>query len=78
MWERMGIVTLLPFLLKDKALAMSATSLLSIWVFLFKFVLREREHAGAGGAESEGERENPKQAPHCQHRAWCGARTHTP
>ena len=24
----------------------------------------------------EGQRENPKQAPHCQHRAQCGDRTH--
>ena len=26
----------------------------------------------------KGERENPKQAQHCQHRAWRGARTHKP
>ena len=29
---------------------------------------------GKGGRERE--RENPKQAPYCQHRAWCGAWTH--
>ena len=33
-----------------------------------------------GGAEGEREREreNPKQAPHCQSRALCGAQTHKP
>ena len=30
---------------------------------------REREITSRGRAEREGERENPKQAPHCPHRA---------
>ena len=36
---------------------------------------RERERAGEGQRER---RENPKQVPHCQHRAWHGARTQEP
>ena len=38
------------------------------------FILREIE----GGEEREGERQNPKQAPYCQRRAQCRARTHKP
>ena len=43
------------------------------------FVLRERKRAGVGQREREREREreneNPKQAPHHQRRAQCGAQT---
>ena len=38
---------------------------------------RDRESASRGGADREGERENPQQALRGQHRARCGARTHT-
>ena len=41
--------------------------------FFLKFICLFREQ---GGAEREGE--NPKQVPHCQHRAQHGARTHKP
>ena len=53
-----------------------------VFIFIFcLFILREREkeqeregenvHTSRGGAEREGGRENPKQAPHCQHGAQC-------
>ena len=35
---------------------------------------RERENR-SGGTEGDGERENPKQALHCLHGAWCEAQT---
>ena len=42
-----------------------------------KFIYFERERKREWGeAEREGERENPKQAPNCQHGAQCGTRTH--
>ena len=45
--------------------------------FKFIYLLRERGEGGReGGGQRERERENPKQAPHCQHRAWCGTRSH--
>ena len=48
-----------------------------VCVCLSSFILRERESA-QGREQNERETENPKQAPHCQHRARCGARTHEP
>ena len=39
--------------------------------FLSLFILKE----GRGGKRERGERENPNQAPHCQHRAQCRAQT---
>ena len=48
------------------------------------FILRERESESKGEhmhkwerGETE-ERKNPKQAPHCQSRAQCGAGSHEP
>ena len=43
---------------------------------LFIYLERNRDNMSGGGTEKEGEREDPKQAPRCQHRAQCGARTH--
>ena len=40
---------------------------------VYLFNLRAREQESRGGAEIEGDRENPKQAPHGQHGAQCGA-----
>ena len=50
-----------------------------IHLFFFERESKSRQ-AGEGGAEREKEREReyPKQAPHCQHGARCGARTHEP
>ena len=44
---------------------------------IYLFILRERERGSVSriGAETEGERENPKQAPHYQHRAQRGAQS---
>ena len=49
-----------------------------LFFFVYLFILRELGDRGwewvcVGGTERE--RENPKQAPHCQRRAWCGAQT---
>ena len=44
-------------------------------IYLF---LREREREQAGEGHTKGKRENPKQAPHCQQGAQCGAWTHEP
>ena len=45
--------------------------------FKFYFFIFERDwNSVSGGGQRERERENPKQAPHCQHRAWCRAGTH--
>ena len=44
------------------------------WFFQCLYIYFERETevgASRGGAENEGERENPKQAPRCQHKAPC-------
>ena len=46
-----------------------------IWINML-FILREREWAST--QEGQRERENPKQAPHWQHRAWCRAQTQEP
>ena len=49
------------------------------YFFVCLFVLketeseRERESTSWGEEDREGESENPKQAPHCQHRALCRA-----
>ena len=40
-----------------------------IFLTLFIYFERDRNNASGAGAEREGERENPKQIPHCQHRA---------
>ena len=49
------------------------------WFFMFIYLFWERERESEqGGAEREGERENPKQAPYCQHRAPHRAWTHKP
>ena len=52
--------------------------LLSLFIYLFIYFERERgrERAWVEEGQRERERENPKQAPHCQRRAWCGAPTH--
>ena len=54
-------------------------ALCSFFFFFFKFIYlfweRQRQPGGGRGREREGERENPKQALHCQHRVWRGART---
>ena len=42
----------------------------------FKFIYFERDSTRGRRAERKGGRENPKQAPCCQCRARCGARTH--
>ena len=50
-----------------------------IYTYIFNvylFILRERVQTGEGQGEREAE--NPKQAPHCQHRAQCGAGTQEP
>ena len=39
------------------------------YLFVCLFVCLFRESSSRGGAETERDRENPKQAPHCQHRA---------
>ena len=51
--------------------------------FLFKLFFsicfeREKEHVHAQVGEGQRARENPKQAPYCQRRALCRARTHEP
>ena len=43
---------------------------------LFIYFERDRERAGAGGEQRGRERENPMQAPHCQHRAWLRVWSH--
>ena len=50
------------------------------YYYYYYYFEREWESArtSGGGSEREGEREYPKQAPHCQYRAGCGARTHKP
>ena len=49
---------------------------LNVFFFFFflMFILRERVCEQGRGRERE--TENPKQTPHCQHRAQSGARTH--
>ena len=49
-------------------------------LFIYLFWETERKNASGGGAEKERrrERENPKQAPSCQHRTLRGAWTHEP
>ena len=42
---------------------------------MYVFILRVREQEEEEQRE-KGERENPRQSPHCQHRAGCGAQTH--
>ena len=42
---------------------------------VYLFILKEYE---LGGAQRARGRENPKQAPHCQHRASHGAQSHEP
>ena len=46
----------------------------------FKFIYFERVHkcVRRGGAERDRERENPKQAPHCQHGTQYGAQSQEP
>ena len=48
------------------------------YFFLMFFVFLERESARWGGAERVGEKENPKQAPGCQHRTRQGSQSHKP
>ena len=43
--------------------------------FKFIYLFWEGENVSRGGAERGRDRENPRQAPCCQHRAWWGART---
>ena len=50
---------------------------LAIFFFLSLFILREREKESMQGRGRE-RGENLKQAPHCQHRAQRGARSHKP
>ena len=59
-------------------LSLMATGFQLLFFLFSKFIYLERDGVREGGAEGEGERENHKLAPHCQHRAWCGARSHTP
>ena len=55
-------------------LPISPHPLNTCYFFMFIYIfLRERERAGEG--QRERETENPKQALHCQHRAWQGAQT---
>ena len=65
----------------------SLTTYVCIWISTWQFFLslfiyfeRERERecvwALAGERPRERKRENPKQAPPCQCRAWCGALSH--
>ena len=42
--------------------------------FIYLFWEKESVHMYAGAGEGQGE--NPKQPPHCQHRAWPGAQSH--
>ena len=44
--------------------------------FIYLFWERQRQHKRGRGKGRERGREKPKQAPCCQLRAWCGARTH--
>ena len=46
------------------------------YIFLKFIYLRKTEHKWGRGREKVEERENPTQAPHCQHRTRCGAQTH--
>ena len=63
--------------------AFSCACWLACFLFFLKdysFILRETETAWVGrgrerGREGERKRENPKQASHCQRRAWHGAQT---
>ena len=45
------------------------------WMFIYFW---ERQTVWAEEGQRERETENPKQAPCCQHRAWCGVQTHEP
>ena len=49
-------------------LAESYDNYVFIYVFKIKFE-RAHAHVSGGGVERKRERENPEQAPHCQHRA---------
>ena len=49
---------------------------LNVYLFILKKRERERETMSRAGAENR--RENLKQAPCCQHRTWCKARSHKP
>ena len=52
-----------------------------IFLYFFKIIyllIFERQTERPGEGQRERERENVKQAPHCQHRARCGAQTHKP
>ena len=44
--------------------------------YVYLFIFKERQRAGEGEGQREWERENPKQAPCCQHRAHRGAQTY--
>ena len=51
----------------------------SIKWFLSLFIYFERESTSLSGEGAErGGEKDPKQAPHCQRRAQCGAQTHEP
>ena len=43
---------------------------------VYLFILRETEAVQVGEGQTEKETENPKQAPHCQLGARCGAQTY--
>ena len=68
--------------LEDHFLLRGLHSLSEMIRFYKMFIYFERESARTwvqAGEEQRGrEGENPKQVPHCQHRARCGARTHKP
>ena len=44
-----------------------------VYIKVYLFILR-----GGRGRETGRERENPKQAPHCQHGPQCETQTHKP
>ena len=47
-----------------------------LWGFFFYVYSFLRDRAWGGEGQREREAQNPKQAPSCQHRAWCGTWTH--
>ena len=79
-WEKGPKTGRSPFPSLKSYLNVSLSAVSFFIILLSLFILRERERERererARERQRERERENPMQAPHCQRRARCGARTH--
>ena len=52
---------------------------MDLYLQFFKFIFeRDRESKWGKCRERQGKRQNPKEAPYCQHRARCGTHNHEP